>query len=88
MPTNRTVAAPAASPEDRRCVVCGDDRATDYLRVTDTSSHWICLDSFACEQRQAAEAEWAEQRWTITAAGRAALACIEQAEQLSLGVAS
>jgi hypothetical protein len=47
-----------------------------------------CADVAACEARQDAEADWAEQRWTITDAGRAALVVIEQAEQLRLKAAS
>jgi len=61
-------------------VACGATDDIRLARVTDTSSHWICWDSTACEARQNAEAAWAEQRWTITDAGRQALAAAERAE--------
>jgi hypothetical protein len=83
-----------SSVRETQCAFCG---ASDSpMRGKDLRSHtghtWrlasACIDSHACSKRARDRDAHMDQRYSLTEAGRvAALAFIEQAEQLSLGAA-
>lgn len=60
---------------DHRCELCGDTTDTYLARVTEHHRRTVCYNGEACLARQ---------RWSITPAGRQALAAIEQGEQLRM----
>jgi hypothetical protein len=93
MPT-RTQTTPIIPVRESSCCYCGasdtPQRGKDLRQHTGKT--WrlasACIDAHACSMRAKGRDASMDERWTVTPAGVAALAFIEQAEQLHLQAAA